>query len=252
MFCGASGVTKAHIFAESWTKMFDEPDDAEDHAVVHEYIDPGTGKKRELKRAKTFALTSRNVCGRCNSGWLNQVEDKVKPLMACFAANTPVTLDSEEQAGLALWAFAAALIAMRGDPAARDFADPALARELYRTRRPPDGLEIWLGANSHGHMGWFGSYSLKIPTAPGRTEAWGASISFGYVVIHMVLHGLHDQRMNLRRDAARALRRIWETSDRVDWPPKVLIGPRDLTPLVTTVSEQSSFERAAPSRRGRG
>ena len=249
MFCGATSVTKAHVFAKSWTSLFDEPNDTREHEVVHRYEDPETGEQRLLKRAKTFALVSRKVCGACNSGWLSELEERVRPLMAAFAANTPITLDTEEQADLALWSVAAALIAMSNDPNAAGFADPAIAREMFREQRPPAGMDIWLGANSHGEMGWFGSHSLNLAHAPDQTGAWGATISFGYAVIHMVFHGLLNERMQLRGDAARSLRRIWVPRDRVVWPSKLVMRPHDLTPLAVAVGQQSSFERAvlAPS-----
>lgn len=39
MFCGATHVTKAHVFAKSWTSLFDEPNDTREHEVVHRYTD---------------------------------------------------------------------------------------------------------------------------------------------------------------------------------------------------------------------
>jgi len=137
IFCDATGVTKAHVFAESWTSLFDEPNDTCEHEVVHRYVDPVTGERRVLKRAKTFALFSRKVCGGCNSGWLNELEGRVRPLMAHFAGNTSITLDAEEQTDLALWSVAAALIAMSNDPDAAGFADPAIAHGIFRERHPP-------------------------------------------------------------------------------------------------------------------
>ncbi len=248
MFCDATGVTKAHVFAESWTSLFDEPNDTREHEVVHRYTDPITGEQRVLKRAKTFALFSRKVCGRCNSGWLNELEARVRPIMAHFAANTSIMLNAEEQADLALWSVAAVLIAMSNDPDAAGFADPAIAHEIFRERHPPDDMNVWLGANSHGEMGWFRSHSLNLAPAPERTGAWGATISFGYAVIHMVFHGLPNQRMRLRHEAQRSLRRIWAPRDRVMWPPKLIMRPHDLTPLAHVIGEQSSFERAVPAR----
>ncbi len=249
MFCDATDVTKAHVFAKSWTNLFDEPNDTREHEVVHRYADPATGERRVLKRAKTLALVSRKVCGACNSGWLSELEVRVRPLMARFASNTPITLNAEEQADLALWSVAATLIAMSLDPTAADFADPVLARELFREQRPPAGIDIWLGANSHGEMGWFGSHSLNLAAAPEQTGAWGATITFGYAVIHIVFHGLPQQRMRLRHDAVRSLRRIWAPRDRVVWPPKLVMRPHDLTPLAMVVGQQSSFERAVPEPR---
>jgi hypothetical protein len=190
MFCDATGVTKAHVFAESWTSLFDEPNDTREHEVVHRYIDPVTGEQQVLKRAKTFALKSRKVCGTCNSGWLRELEERAKPLMAAFAANSPMILTRDEQADLALWATASSLIAMSLDPVAQAFADAELARRIYRDRRPTTGMDIWLGANAHGEMGWFGSHTLNISQAPEHRGAWGASITFGYAVIHLVCHDL--------------------------------------------------------------
>jgi len=244
MFCEATGVTKAHVFAESWTSLFDEPNDTREHEVVHRYVDPNTGERRVLKRARTFALYSRKVCGACNSGWLNELEARVRPLMAHFAANTPITLNAEEQADLALWSVVAALIAMSNDPDAAGFADPAIAYTIFQEGRPPDEMNVWLGANSHGEMGWFRSHTLNLASAPEQTGAWGATISFGYAVMHMVFHGLPNQRMRLRQDAQRSLRRIWTPRDRVAWPPKLVMRPHDLSPLALVVGDQSSFERA--------
>lgn len=171
MFCSATGVTKAHVFAKSWTSLFDDPNDTREHEVVHRYADPATGELRVLKRAKTFALRSRKVCASCNSGWLGALEERVRPLMARFAANTPITLNAEEQADLAVWSVAAALIAMSLDPDAAGFADPAIAHEVFHERRPPAGIDIWLGANSHGEMGWFGSHSLNLAPAAEQSGA---------------------------------------------------------------------------------
>ncbi len=243
MFCDAAGVTKAHVFAESWTGFFDDPSDPREHEVVHRYVDPVTGEQREVKRATTFALISRKVCGRCNSGWMSQLEQRVAPLMAAFAENTSMILNADEQADLALWATVASLIAMSLDPEARGFADPTLAPEIYRSRRPTAGIDIWLGANAHGEMGWFDSHSLNLREAS-EQRAWGVTIQFGYAVIHLMCHDLPDQRIRLKRNAVRSLRRIWGTRDRVAWPPKLVMRPHDLSPLAMIVGEQCSFERA--------
>lgn len=242
MFCGATGVTKAHVFAKSYTSLFDDPNDTREHEVVHDYTDPVTGERRELKRAKTFALTSRKVCAGCNNGWLSELEEKVRPLMADFAANTPVALDESQQADLALWGSIAALIAMSMEPQEFRFASPELAHAIYRDRRPPVGMQVWLGGNSHGHMGWFGSHSLNLPATPERDDAWGASIAFGYAVLHVVFHGHPDRLMRLRYDAHLSLIQIWPTQHMAAWPPRLLIGPRDLSPLAAIVAEQCVLE----------
>jgi hypothetical protein len=71
--------------------------------------------------------------------------------------------------------------------------------------------------------GLFGSHSLNLAPAPEQTGAWGATISFGYAVIHRVFHGLPNRRMRLRHDAQRSLRRIWGTRDCAVWPPRLIM-----------------------------
>lgn len=107
-------------------------------------------------------------------------------------------------------------------------------------------MDIWLGANAHGESGWFGSQSLNLRNVREAPEqgAWGATITFGYAVIHIVCHDVPNQRIRLKGDAHRSLRRIWGTGDRVVWPPKLVMRPHDLSPLALIVTEQCSFERA--------
>lgn len=64
----------------------------------------------------------------------------------------------------------------------------------------------------------------------------------------MVFHGLPNQRMRLRAEAHRSLRRIWPTRDAVAWPPPLLLNRRDLSPLAVIVGEQGVFERAVTAK----
>jgi hypothetical protein len=241
-------MTKAHVFAESWTKLFDEPNDTREHEVVHRYTDPVTGEQSVFRRAKTFALKSRTVCGTtCNAGWLKDLEERVEPVMRGFAGNTKLALTSPQQADLALWACASSAIAMQMDETADGFASPDFARELYRDRRPPLGTDVFLGANTHGEMGWFGAHSMTIMAAPERRHAWGALLTFGHGILYVVHHGLPETRLRPRRHVNLAMRPIWPPRDRIFWPPPLAIAPRDLWPLADEVFTHSSWERAARS-----
>lgn len=126
MFCDAAGVTKAHLFAESWTTLFDEPDGTREHGVVLHRVDPATDARDELKRGTTFSWKARRVCQECNGGWLRELEERVRPVMGLFASNTAVALTASEQSDHSLWATASVLMAMRQDQDAVEFADPRL------------------------------------------------------------------------------------------------------------------------------
>ena len=53
LFCGGPHVTKTHVYARSYTQMFDDSD--REYLVRHERTDPATGQTKLLKRAGTFA-----------------------------------------------------------------------------------------------------------------------------------------------------------------------------------------------------
>ena len=60
MFCDATGVTKAHVFAESWTSLFDEPNDTREHEVVTSTTREATVRRRSSGRfcASSMATAS--------------------------------------------------------------------------------------------------------------------------------------------------------------------------------------------------
>lgn len=109
-------------------------------------------------------------------------------------------------------------------------------------------MNLWIGANNHGHMGWFSSHSMSIRPADSDTLAWGASVSFGYAIFHVVFHGQPSQRMRLRGESHRALRRIWTPREHVQWPPPLLIPRRNLRGLATGGTQDAVLERAVGGR----
>jgi len=244
MFCASPGVTKAHVFARSFTTLFDDPDDPREHEVRHDYVDPDTGERHVIKRARTFALIARRVCGdNCNSGWLRELEEEVRPILGHFARNKPLALDQNQQALLALWTICAVLISFELPNVVNEhrFADPALAHEVYAERRPPVGTQIWLGANPHGEMGWFGSHSLTVPGSTSTRQPFGTALSFGYAILHTVYHGERGRLIRLHYDPHRALKQIWPLQRQVAWPPPLLIRPRDMSPLAYEIANNSDW-----------
>ena len=242
MYCESPGVTKAHVFAESFTKLFDDANDPREHVVRHDYTDPSTGDERVLKRSRTFALKTRKVCRGCNGGWLGELEENVVQTLRRFAENTPFRLRGEEQETLALWAFCATLhgISLTAVEDER-FAAPELAHEVYATRRPSAGTQIWLGANSHGEMASFSSHSLVLPSSVRGGQAFGASLSFGYGNVHVIHHGVTHRRIQLRHELHRAFKQTWPVRGDVAWPPRVVARVRDLSPVALMIGANSAW-----------
>lgn len=246
-YCGGPRPSSEHIFARSLTKLFDEPDvDRDAYPVRHDYR-PAEGPPRPPKRAKAFAYTTRKFCRSCNSGWMNMVDDHVRPTLAAFASNTARMLSAAEQQALAVWGTKTVLGFFSKEPDAYRFAPRELYRELHATRAPLAGSQVWVGANNHGHMGWMGGHSLRFgPPLP--PSGFGASLSFGFGVVHLIFHGSAEWQLQLQYDAHRALKTIWPTQEKVPWPPPLLVQARDLEPLAHRINADSRIVPRPPCK----
>lgn len=249
-YCDGLGLSSEHIFARSLTKLFDtEVTDREHDKVRHDYTPPA-GEAPPPKRAKTFAYTTRKFCRTCNSEWMQHVDDAARPTLAAFATNEGHELDPEQQERLALWATKTVLGFLSKEPEEYRFASRDLYHELYRTQKPPQGTQLWLGGNPHGHMGWMSAHSLVFGGPLAEHRGFGASLSFGYSVIHLVFHGSTDWRLQLAYRPHRALKSIWPTQPSVEWPPPLLLRERDLQPLAYEVNDNGRFVKSGSASEG--
>jgi hypothetical protein len=240
-YCDGSGLSSEHIFAKSLTKLFDTPDiDRDEFPVRHDY-QPPAGAAPAPKRAKTFAYTTRKFCRTCNSGWMNVVDDDARPTLAAFARGEPLVLSGADQEALALWATKTALGFLSKEPEDYRFASRELYRQLYESRRPLEGSQLWVGANNHGHMAWAGGYSMTFGAPLERASGFGASLSFGYGVVHLIHHGSSEWLLRLQNEPHRLLKPIWPSGDDVQWPPAARFSARDLEPLSYEINANSRW-----------
>jgi hypothetical protein len=235
-------VTKEHFLARSLTKLF--VPDGSDAVIRHDYEHPELGIVREPKRAKTIAHKARKYCGSCNSGWMNEADQVVRPVLESFAANRSTTLAPVEQQQLAFWATKAVFGFLSIEPEGYRFAPPELYHELYQTRRPLTGSQVWVGGNTNGQVAWYRAHSLIFRDL-GDLHGFGASLSFGFGVLHFMYHGSDERLLRLRYDAHRSLRQIWPVQQGVVWPPPLLMEERDLTPLPHIINAKLQFRSAS-------
>jgi hypothetical protein len=88
-----------------------------------------------------------------------------------------------------------------------------------------------------------GSHSLRFGPPLEAASGFGASLSLGYGVVHLIYHGSTEWLLRLENQPRRALKPIWPTLREVTWPPQVLLRPRDLSPLAHEINANSRFVR---------
>jgi len=237
-YCGGTGLTKEHIFGKSLIDLFDG------HGTVrHAYEHPELGIKPRIKRAESFAYISRKFCRECNGGWMREIDEAVRPLLAAFAVEEPLDIDREAQAILAAWVTKTVLGLLSIEPEEYRFATDAQYRDFHDAQKPWPGTQVWLGANDHGDLGWGRAHSLTFRDLPESDGGFGASLSFGYAVFHLIYHGSENHQLRLRYGAHRALKPIWPSQDDdVAWPGRFRIeGGPDLTHLPNLIGANSDF-----------
>jgi hypothetical protein len=105
-FCDASGpMSREHTFAR-WMTRFIPVSNLTNHEIVSTRRDSLLELSPKTRRRISGPPTSRRqpiVCLACNSGWMSQLEERVKPVLGPMLQGTPTPLDVEAQRLLARW-----------------------------------------------------------------------------------------------------------------------------------------------------
>lgn len=110
----------------------------------HGYICQVKGKelsKRNVSGTSILSVTVNRVCNKCNNGWMSQeLEGPLVDYLERMATNKAVTLNSQIQEKLALWAFKTALIRSLID---KDATIPEYFDIVYQ-KKIPKNTYIWV------------------------------------------------------------------------------------------------------------
>jgi hypothetical protein len=154
-----------------------------------------------------------------------------------------VTLGHADQATVAFWIAKTAMTLQLSHPTRRpDAIPPAHYRELHAQRRPPQTLQIWIGAcvdedrpasvpepmvarcritplrNFRGD---------DLPTEQATLPAYAITLTLGNLVMQLFGHQYEGSRSRMRYEGGmgEALSQIWPVvSATVEWPGKFKLG----------------------------
>ena len=99
-FCGRGPVTAEHVWPEWIVKQFPIT-----RIRVHR-----TARSTSSYPEKSIKLTTRFVCEGCNSGWMSDIENRIKPVLLQMIKGLPVLLGGPEQGAVAAWAIKTAMV----------------------------------------------------------------------------------------------------------------------------------------------
>lgn len=98
----------------------------------------------QIKRGPLGSRKIRNVCTKCNSGWMSRLESAAKPALTDLILGNKTILDATNQKVISSWTVMTSIISEYTDTPTRSI--PASDyQHLMNTNLPPDGWHIWLG-----------------------------------------------------------------------------------------------------------
>jgi hypothetical protein len=104
------------------------------------------GDGPEIVLNKTPLIT-KAVCGKCNNGWMSDLEGEVQPILIPLFEDKPVSLDQSQQHILATWVTKMAFLleSTKGRNAKNAFYTKAEGLALKESRQIPQISSIWIG-----------------------------------------------------------------------------------------------------------
>jgi hypothetical protein len=151
VFCGSLGVTKQHIWPDWLKKVI--PREGSEHFQLLTKIKATDPKLVTLQpelqshNGPTGSRKIRNVCAKCNNGWMSKLESSAKPILIDLMSSKKVFLDFDQQEILSNWIVMISIMAEYTDKATLAIPDNH-RYHLMQNKPISDGWRIWIGTYS--------------------------------------------------------------------------------------------------------
>jgi hypothetical protein len=175
VFCGGRPVTTEHVLPR-WLLGYME---------INSPITL-THARRPVRIDRGLAVELNAVCGRCNNGWMSDLEAEFRESCGRLILGEPGSLDLHAQQAAATWAVKTALLlelAWRYLDTAT-YAPPSHFSYLHEHHSAPsDDARVWVGAvdAQATQLAWSRAVSFAGPD--GVADAYLATVAVGYLVL---------------------------------------------------------------------
>lgn len=174
------------------------------------------GGPKNMWPSEKVAVIARCVCGRCNNGWMNDVEDEASSVFGSLWTGRMAILGPSKIQSIAVWATLKSVL-FRYTSSPVKPVDRRWLSALYTERAPPRaGCFVWLSGYK-GRQPFFYEATESFHAQPGRPIVKGfvTTMAFGNTVVQVLLVHQGEPR-NL--DPTGAVR-VWPLPrDAVTWP----------------------------------
>lgn len=181
-------------------------------------------------QAVAFSDTVRRTCGKCNNGWMHDLEVRARPILTPLIHGEAASLDPIRVQIVAFWL---AKTFMMLSCAHKGVIVPAAHfHELYASQGAPRQSLIAIGCadvwrqeilDFHYPLRLNGPFDLRST----ETNAYAISMRVGKFIAHMLGHRIPNARLYPEVSLPDAMTEIWPASRPIAWPPAVTISDAD-------------------------
>lgn len=269
IFCGASNVTKQHVWPD-WLKSV-IPHEGSEHTHLITRIDLSMSGEIHISpeihptRGPIGARKIRKICSKCNSGWMSRLESNSKPLLAQMILGERIVLNPSEQEILARWTMMTAIVAEFTDVKTQAIT-PQDRISLMNSCAPASKWRVWIGRYSgkewtqrrYRHWGALmgalieGQKVLFSKTCNMQTSTFVLGSLLIHATSSSVLSSAELDPFDTSTSAS--LLSIWPPHpNNVEWPPPKIISDSDAAVISDSLSRRrTSLTAKRPSWRQYG
>jgi hypothetical protein len=149
IFCPRPRGSKEHFWPQWMHPILPPPTTEPRHNKLSHTFSPFEGSAtqgRENTQGALHTIRFRVVCGKCNNGWMNEIETEARPYLAQLIPGETTTLDRQALDAVARWITLKVIVA---EHSSSDSAvTPRPLRMAFRnTRAIPDFIRIYLASH---------------------------------------------------------------------------------------------------------
>lgn len=198
---------------------------------------PGSGPFRFAQQDKTWLSKDagkivKAVCRGCNHGWMSDLEQKAKPLLAPAIRGERVTFSLPEQTTIATWTTKTVLMSELGRiEGPSEFLSRPEHRHLFRHKEPAPGTYVWMAGYQGPRLARIEQHLLDLQGSVERDPGLATTMSIGQLVLQVIQVPTHIQI-----HSGWQIPRLWPSPEaEVTFPPSPWLSDEGFDELAKTM-----------------
>lgn len=230
IWCGRSPTTNTHALRKSWLQQLLPGTKLLYHRHVRERPE-GVELDREWEQPQ-FGIDPHCACATCNSGWMNEWDERGERLAEPMTFGRAQTLTDDDRRVLAAWLTLVAIILdqIQRPPVVR----PETRKMFYAAPAPLPNSAIWLArtetSRAMANM-WPVSWEVVAPTSGEVSHPYFCTIRVNDFVAQVFIPDESWRGGNFKLDG-RISQPLWPWSGAIGWPPIGVVREDDLSSYV--------------------